>query len=180
MDGGSSSKDAILRSVLELQHYSSLPEQVQQIVMFWIATMTYVLKDTLKATGIFNNASCIFNCDETGISLSPPSPKVVHKVGAKSLCYLTGGSKTQITVLACVSAAGHAIPPFVFFDHQMLNLTKGEVPGTAYGLSQNRWVDMKLLCDWVFEHFFAYAPFSRLLLLHLDGHSSHYTVQSMC
>ena len=140
-----------------------------------------LLEDTLKANGIFNNASRIFNCDETGISLSPPFPKVVHEVGAKNPCYLTGGSKTQITVLACVSAAGYAIPPFVIFDRQTLNpqLTKGEVPGTAYGLSPNGWIDMKLFCDWVFEHFLAYAPPARPLLLLLDGHSSHYCPEAI-
>jgi len=135
-----------------------------------------LLEETLKQNGIFNNASRIFNCDETGIPLNPPSPKVVHKVGAKNPCYLTGGSKTQITVLACASAAGYAIPPFVIFDRQTLNpqLTKGEVPGTSYGLSANGWIDRKLFCDWMFEHFLAYAPPARPLLLLLDGHSSHY------
>ena len=135
-----------------------------------------LLEDTLKSNGIFNNASHIFNCDETGVPLNPPSPKVLHEVGAKHPCYLTGGTKTQVTVLACASAAGYAIPPFVIFDRQTLNpqLTKGEVPGTSYGLSPNGWIDRKLFCDWMFEHFLAYAPPARPLLLLLDGHSSHY------
>ena len=135
-----------------------------------------LLEDTLKENGIYNNASRIFNCDETGMPLNPPSPKVVHKVGAKNPCYLTGGSKTQVSVLACASAAGYAIPPFVIFDRKTLNpqLTKGEVSGTSYGLSQNGWIDRTLFCDWMFEHFLAFAPPARPLLLLLDGHSSHY------
>ena len=78
--------------------------------------------------------------------------------------------------MACASAAGYAIPPFVIFDRQTLNpwLTKGEVSGTSYGLSTNGWIDRKLFCDWVFEHFLAYAPPARPILLLLDGHSSHY------
>ena len=35
----------------------------------------------------------------------PPLPKVLHQLSAKNPCHLTGGSKTQITVLACASAA---------------------------------------------------------------------------
>ena len=42
-----------------------------------------LLEDTLKANGIFNDASCIFICDETDIPLNPTSLKVVDKVGAK-------------------------------------------------------------------------------------------------
>ena len=35
-------------------------------------------------------------------------------------------------VLACTSAAGYVLPPFVCFDRKSLNikLTEGEVPGT--------------------------------------------------
>ena len=32
----------------------------------------------------------------------------------------------------------------------------------------------KLLFHWMFEHFLAYAPLNRPLLLILDGYSSHY------
>ena len=60
-----------------------------------------MLEDCLKSNGIFNKPSCIFNCDESGIPLNPKSLKVVDKVGSKNPSYLTSGSKTQITVLAC-------------------------------------------------------------------------------
>ena len=49
--------------------------------------------------------------------------------------------KTRIiTILACASASGYALPPFVVFDRKTLNqeLTKGEVPGTVYGLSASQ------------------------------------------
>lgn len=51
-----------------------------------------------------------------------------------------------MTVLACASAAGFLLPPFVVFDQKTLTktLTKGEVPGSAYGLSSTGWIDMEL------------------------------------
>ena len=60
----------------------------------------------------------------------------MDKTGSKNPSFVTGGDKSQLTVLACCSAAGYAIPPFVIFDRQSLNqgMTKGEVPGTLYGL----------------------------------------------
>ena len=98
-------------------------------------------------------------------------------MGAKNPSYLTGGTKTQITVLACACAAGYAIPPFIIFDRKTLvpQLTKGEVPGTSYGLSSNGWIDRQLFTDWFFHHFLGFAPSVRPLVLLLDGHTSHYS-----
>lgn len=115
-----------------------------------------LLEDTLKANGIFKDASHIFNYDETGIPLNPTS----NKVAAKNPSYLTGSTKAQVTVLACSCASGYVIPPFVIFDRKTLNpaLTKGEIPGTLYGLWFNGWIDMELFSTWFFVHFLKYAP----------------------
>lgn len=51
------------------------------------------------------------------------------------------------------------------------------MPGTFYGLSNNGWIDTDLFNMWFTEHFLAYAPPLRPLLLLLDGHSSHYQPQ---
>jgi len=86
------------------------------------------------------------------------------------------GNKSQITVIACVSAVGHVIPLFVIFDAKCLNYqwTIGEVVGTRYGLSSNGWVDTVLFKTWLKDHLFKYAVGSRPLLLIFDGHSIHY------
>ena len=137
------------------------------------------LEDILEANDILNKAVNIFNCDETGFSLLPKSPKVISTIGYSDVCHITGNTKSQVTVLVCSSAAGYALPPFVIFDRKSLNpqLTVGEVPGTLYGLSAKGWIDRSLFSDWFFNHFLHYAPSSRPLLLILDGHSSHYCPQ---
>ena len=78
----------------------------------------------------------------------------------------------QITVVACASAAGHAIPPMVIFNASKLNSawTKGEVVGTKYGLSVNEWINTDLFEAWFVEHFIPNAVYSRPLFLLLDGH----------
>ena len=55
-------------------------------------------------------------------------PKVVTTKGQKRVRCRTSGNKAQITVIACVSASGHAIPPFAA---KRLNTewTNGEVLG---------------------------------------------------
>ena len=68
------------------------------------------------------------------------------------------------------------MPPMVIFDRKRLkpDLTRGEVPGSIYGLSANRWIDSELFEEWFDGHFLACIPPQRPVLLLLDGHSSHY------
>ena len=80
-----------------------------------------------------------------------------------------------MTVVGCINAIGQALPPFIIFNAKNLNLdwTDGEVPGTMYGLIENRWIDMVLFKEWFHRHFLCHAGSNRPLLLLLDGHSSH-------
>ena len=135
-----------------------------------------LLENTLVNNGILNDPHCIYNCDETGLPLNPKPLKVVDAVGARNPSYITGETKQQITVLACTSAAGTVIPPFVIFNRKTLppELVRGEVPGSIYGLSSKGWINQDLFNSWFTEHFLSYVPSTRPLLLLLDGHSSHY------
>ena len=57
--------------------------------------------------------------------------------------------------------------------------TKGEVPGTTYGLSTRGWIDMDLFKGWFLRHSLQHAVSARPLLLLLDGHSSHYNPEAI-
>ena len=135
-----------------------------------------LLEETLRSNDIYNDPTHIFNCDDTGMPLNPKPLKVVGEVGERNLCRISGNSKSQITVLACASAAGYPLPPFVIYDRKTLTkaLTKGEVPGATYGLFSKGWMDRELFKDWFIGHFLSYAPACRQLLLLLDGHSPHF------
>lgn len=89
------------------------------------------------------------------VAVNPKCLKVVDQVGTENPSYITGGDKTQITILACTSAAGYAMPPFVIFDRLKLNPKhcEGEVPGTLYGLSYNGWMNQDLFHYWFLHHF---------------------------
>ena len=79
---------------------------------------------------------------------------VVAAVGSKNPHHIVGGTKSQITVLACTSAGGSSMPPFVIFNRKTLSpsLTVGEVPGTLYGLSGSGWIDSEFFLDWFHQH----------------------------
>lgn len=135
-----------------------------------------ILQDCLKENGILNNPAAIYNCDETGLPLNPECHKVVDAVGSRHPSYITGESKKLFIVLACTSATGVALPPFIVLDDKNLNFkfTLGEVPGILYGLSPNGWMNQELFHGWFTNHFLQYATPQRPILLLMDGHSSHY------
>ena len=58
-------------------------------------------------------------------------------------------------------------------------LAHGEVPGTIYGLSKSGWMDMELFDVLFSHHFLRYAPAAKDLLLLMDGHSSHYCLDTI-
>ena len=65
----------------------------------------------------------------------------------------------------------------VIFKGERLNYeyTKGEVPGTLYGMSPNGWIDQELFSHWLSDLFLKHIPPQRPVLLLLDGHSTHFT-----
>ena len=52
--------------------------------------------------------------------------------------------------------------------------TTGEVEETLHGMSSKGWMDMSLFEQWFSKHFLHHVPSVRPLL-HMDGHSSHYS-----
>ena len=138
-----------------------------------------LLKETLEKNGLMDKPAQLYNCDESGMPLEHKLPKTIALKGTKKVRQVTSGNKTQITVLGCVNATGSAIPPMVVFSRKRFNheLSKGEVRGTLYGMSESGWMDQKLFYEWFVDHFLKHAVSSRPLLLLLDGHSSHYTLE---
>ena len=79
-----------------------------------------MLEATLVSNDLLDKPCQIFNCDETGMPLSPHPPRVIAPKGAKHPAAITSGDRSQITVLAYCSAGGYVIPPFVIFDRKTL------------------------------------------------------------
>ena len=139
-----------------------------------------VLQEVIEGNCLGGRPGQIFNCDETGMPLSPRPPKVAARIGQHPYA-ITTGDKSQITVLACASASGYTIPPMVIFDrkHLQAEMATGEVPGTFYGLTDTGWMDSELFHKWFVHHFLVHATPKRPLLLLMDGHTSHYDVHTL-
>ena len=135
------------------------------------------LKGILDENKLEDKPGQIYNMDKSGIPLDHRSPCVLARKGQKK----STGNKSQITIVGCINAAGQALPLFIVFDARNLNIqwTEGEVPGTTYGLSNSGWMDNIFFKEWFLKHFLCHAWSGHPLLLLMDGHSSHYTLEAV-
>lgn len=72
-----------------------------------------LLEEILTQNGLKDKPGRIFNLDESGLPLQHHPRKRIAVRGQKHVNVITSGNKTNITVLACVSASGVSIPPMV-------------------------------------------------------------------
>ncbi|XP_065082560.1 uncharacterized protein LOC135704950 [Ochlerotatus camptorhynchus] len=122
--------------------------------------------------------SRIYNADETGISTVPPKKqKIAAKKGKKQVGSITSADRGDTTsVVMCMSAAGHHLPPYVIFARARMHesLKKGAPSGTKFSCNPSGYMTADIFLDW-FEHFLenVHPTVSNPVLLIIDGHSSH-------
>jgi hypothetical protein len=144
----------------------------------------------------------IWNMDEKGFLMGlAAKAKVICRRGRRNPRYTCDGSRELITVLECVSAEGHLLPPMIVTKgahHYSGNHVRGQgTPGSVYGYSPKGWTTNELGLEWLEHHYepltrpeyitlnlvlfinydiianrrFRHASDWRLLVL--DGHESH-------
>ncbi|XP_070538590.1 uncharacterized protein [Ptychodera flava] len=127
----------------------------------------------------------IWNCDESGFSLSPKSSKVLGPVQSKipvPYVHVCSNNKSQITVLVCVNAAGGCIPPYMLFPGKQAPVSwsplAGSVDGAACYFTESGWMDTKAFYEWFVNLFIPHLPPARPVVLLLDSHTSHISYET--
>ncbi|MES9883347.1 MAG: helix-turn-helix domain-containing protein [Sedimenticola sp.] len=128
------------------------------------------------------DANTIWNCDETGINMQHKPVKVCARVGAKNVPGRVGNTRTQVTLLPCINAAGECMPPMLVVKgktkRSLSAYNVGEGPTDAIWTYQSKaWMDDILGVSWFEEVFLTHCGTKRPQLLILDSHHSHETVE---
>ena len=92
---------------------------------------------------------------------------------------LTSGEKGKThTVVVCVSASGHAVPPLMIYPRKRAvseSMKVGAVPGTVFMTSDNGWITQEIYLEWFKFFIRSISPAWPVLLIE-DGHGSHITL----
>jgi hypothetical protein len=131
--------------------------------------------DRLELT---NSPAHIYNVDETAFFDDPSRGKVVTEKGIPTHRPISGCGRDCFTAMAAVSADGKNLPPLVIFKAKNFYTTwKGNaaLPGTTYAISENGWITSEIWIEWF--HTFLREVRERPLILIMDGHRTHLTLQ---
>ena len=135
-----------------------------------------ILEREMNRLGVTDKPSCMYNCDESGLSLVPDTCKVVARKGKKNVYQVTSAERGVLTtVLPCYNASGYYLPPLIIYKGKRLTdgLTKNMPAGTRVVMSDTGYMNKEVFQIWL-EHFKMnlQEPNSPALLI-LDGHGSH-------
>lgn len=126
----------------------------------------------------------IYNMDETGVNTVPPKiPKVISTKGKSSVNKVVSGERgVTVTVVCCMSASGHFIPPAFIFPRKRMNdeFLTGAPPSSIAMLSDSGFINCDLFINWL-HHFQSHVRSCKEnpCLLILDNHASHITLSGI-
>ena len=137
-----------------------------------------LLKKVLIDHGIMNCPRQLLNCDETFLPLNETKEKAATLKNSKTVYSQSMGSTEHITMLCAGSAAGAALPPMIIYPQSFPGgqYRFGGPDDSVYAKSDSGWVDSELFFQWFTKIFLKFAVPERPLLLLVDGHKSHVTL----
>lgn len=120
----------------------------------------------------------IYNVDESGLTVVQSKVSTVIGLrGKRQIAALTSAERgALITIICCMSAAGHYVPPLNIYPRKNMNqqLMKGAPFGSVGVVHPSGWVQTHIFTQW-FKHFIKHTKPTKdnPILLILDGHYSH-------
>lgn len=97
---------------------------------------------------LISKPMCIYNEDETGVSIVHRPGKVLTQMGRKIVYSVPSAERGKNhTVLACVSASGFVLPPMMVYPRKKAvpnSFQEGAVPNTLFVTSENGWINADL------------------------------------
>ena len=163
-----------IRSAQSLSHSRAACANKDNIIDFFGK-----LGSVYARLNIISKPMQIFNMDKVGLSIVHKPGRVVAALGRRNVWAITSAKKGRThTILTCVSASGFTLPPFMIYPRKRITeqLKVGALPGSAFHCSESGWVTSELFMQW-FHFFLENIPVCRPVLLILDGHTSHVSVE---
>ncbi|KAJ8938304.1 hypothetical protein NQ314_011535 [Rhamnusium bicolor] len=94
-----------------------------------------------------NDASRVFNGDETCFHLRPKEGKVLGLKSSRNVYEIDqGNAKSNITVMFTFSASGLTTPPMIMYPYKKIpiNIIRSVPDGSGIGHSENGWMKSEL------------------------------------
>ncbi|KAF2901188.1 hypothetical protein ILUMI_04997 [Ignelater luminosus] len=116
------------------------------------------LEKVMEENDLRGKPGCVHNVDDTGMPLNNQPPNIIAKKGSTDVVSMTSVERGQnVTVLACMNAAGQFIPSFVLFKgvRKRHDFKIGMPSGTEVAITEKGWVTEEAFKLWL-QHFNRY------------------------
>lgn len=153
----------------------------EEKVRLWFKSV----KEYLGAKNLIDiDSSRVFNLDESAFMLNPKTEKVIVKRGSISVYkILDGDEKDSLTVLYTGSAAGEMPPPYILYYYKSRvpsNIVKRIPDDWSYCCTESGWMNGDSFFTFIKDIFHPWLIKKKIqfpVVLYVDGHSSHITLQ---
>ncbi|XP_030834702.1 uncharacterized protein LOC115921391 [Strongylocentrotus purpuratus] len=152
----------------------------------WFDEFESYLKE-VNAMSILTEPNRMFNCDESGFALGgggKAGKRVLAEKGSKVVHVVKSSDKSQVTVLATVSATGTFPPPLIVLPGIRAEYHYGHMVGAPkgafFGRTESGWMDSKTFLGFVTNLFHPFLVRNKIplpVLLLVDGHSTHQSLE---
>ncbi|XP_033747537.1 uncharacterized protein LOC117332656 [Pecten maximus] len=139
-----------------------------------------LLHNTMEKHGLLNKPEQIFNFDETGFGKGIIAQDKVCTGNGNTFTRQTSLT-THSTAAVCVSASGQVLPTFLIYEKSFPSgAYRDGIPGNwLFATSPNGYIDTDLFQRWFENVFLVYAPKARPLILTMDNHESHLSIETI-
>lgn len=154
----------------------------EESIRAWFRDLKNYLTES-KNEDILEDPDRILNGDEAGFSMCPKTGKVLAPRGWKNLYSIKiGNEKDNITVLIVFTASGKICPPLVLFPYVRppAALVENMPSNWILGRSDSGWMKGDVFFEFIandFDNWVTQNKLKRPILLLIDGHKSHMTMQ---
>ena len=138
-----------------------------------------MLHEILVKNGLLDKPAQIFNVDEAGMEMDTASGKIVVDRNASHAYQESSGEREHITVNVCTSASGVVLPPMIIFEKHFPSghYSENGPEDCLYAKSPNGYMDSELFNLWFTKVFLPNTDRTNPVVLVLDGHGSHLTIE---
>ncbi|GAB1605179.1 hypothetical protein Ahia01_000799700 [Argonauta hians] len=164
----------------ELRHRKAQamnPARAQKLNRFIVNDHFNKLEQTLTDLDLFDKPDRIFNLDEKGCRLSlHHQQQVIAKKGSKRVHLVAPEHGENVTVVACVSAVGGAVPPMIIFKGKNRKQQFGDdlPPLACFEMAEKGSMTNDIFVNWL-QHFSKFKPPGKVLLI-FDGAKCHLSI----
>ena len=114
-----------------------------------------------------HNPARLYNCDKTGITIvQHKQTKILGLKGKRQISSLQSAERgSLVTVITCMSPAGHFIPPLLVFPRKNMKqeLMNSTPPGSIHACQPSGWIQSEIFPQW-FLHLIKQSQQKKIML----------------